>query len=200
MTKRNWIIVSLVLVCTLTLGAWAYGMFSPNPQVAAIQELRSKLDSPDAKKMPREERHKLRAELRKKFEELPEDQRREMMSKGHGDFQAHMQKRMDELFTLPPEKRTAAIDKMIDEGESRQRKRSERGANKTAGNRGQGGGPGGWGRRGGGGPQSENARNERRKRMMANTTPKQRAQFQEFRRLVENRRRERGLPENPRWH
>ena len=200
MTKRNWLIVSLVLFCTLTLGAWAFGMFSPDPRVTAIKELRSKLESPEAKKMSRDERRKIHSEMRKQFEAMPEDQRRALMQEGRGQWQARMQKHMDEFFALPPDKQTAAIDKQIDEMEARRKRREQgRSGNQTAGKDNQRGR--GWGgRRGSGGPQSENARNERRKRMMANTTPEQRAKFQAYRKLVENRRKQRGLPDGGgRW-
>lgn len=54
-----------------------------------------------------------------------------------------------------------------------------------------GGGPPGGGRRGGG---TEESRNERSKRRLDNSTPEQRAQQAEYRRAMEERRKELGLP------
>jgi hypothetical protein len=92
-------------------------------------------------------------------------------------------------FDLSADQRRAALDKQIDEME-RMRKEFEK-------RRGQGGGPrmgppGGFGRGAGGGD-----RNQMRKRMLDNTSPQQRAMFDEYFRDVAQRRKERGLPPLP---
>lgn len=66
------------------------------------------------------------------------------------------------------------------------------GAGGTAGSA----GPGGGGRPGGGPPQSgsEEDRNRWRKSMIDSTTPEQRSRYVEYRRAMEERREQRGLP------
>jgi hypothetical protein len=65
-----------------------------------------------------------------------------------------------------------------------------------AGGTGGSGGPGGGGRPGGGPPQtsSEEDRNRWRKSMIDSTTPEQRSRYVEYRRAMEERREQRGLP------
>jgi len=210
MNKKTWISCSIGLVLLLLLGAWASGMFSPDPQVTEIQSLREKLRAPETEKLPPEERRKLWEAMREKMQALPEDQRREMFQAGRQVFQERMGKRVTEFFALPKEKRMAALDKQIDEMEAWRRQREQqnagRGGNRGNGNATQANGssPRGNASRGrrprGQGPQAELARNQRRKSRLDNTDPKMRAQMREYRRLMEERRRARGLPDmRRRW-
>ena len=208
MNKKTWISCSIGLLLLLLLGAWAAGMFSTDPQVTEIQALRDKLRSPETEKLPPEERRKLWEDMRQKMQTLPEEQRREMFRSGRQMFQERMAKRVDEFFALPKEKRMAALDKQIDEMEAWRRQRERQNAGR--GNRGGGQatqangsrqGNASRGRRSRGqGPQAEQARNQRRKSRLDETDPKMRAQMREYRRLMEQRRRERGLPDmRRRW-
>lgn len=123
-------------------------------------------------------------------------------------------------FALSPEKRQAELDRRIKADEERrkqwQAEREKRDQERAAGSQaggfggrgGQGGGPppgGGGGRGPGGGPGgggppggnrrgSEEARNDRSKRRLDQSTPEQRAQQSEYRRAMEERRTQLGLP------
>jgi len=122
-------------------------------------------------------------------------------------------------FALPPDKRQAELDRRIKADEERrkqwQAERERRDQERSAGGqqpggfagRGgppgggpPGGGPPGGGRGPGGGTPdgnrrgSEEARNERSKRRLDQSTPEQRAQRSEYRRAMEERRTQLGLP------
>lgn len=121
-------------------------------------------------------------------------------------------------FALSPEKRQAELDRRIKADEDRrkqwQAEREKRDQERTAGGqqaggrggpgggppgggpgRGPGGGPGGGGPPGGGRRGgTEEARNERSKRRLDQSTPEQRAQQSEYRRAMEERRTQLGLP------
>ena len=199
MNKKTWISCSVGMVLLLLLGAWAAGMFAPDPQVTEIQSLRDKLSSPETEKLPPEERRKLWEAMRTKIRALPEDQRREMSQQGRRMFQERMAKRVTEFFALPKEKRIAALDKQIDEMEAWRRQRQQQNAGQANGSSRQGNASRGRRPRGQG-PQAELARNQRRKSRLDNTDPRMRAQMREYRRLMEDRRRERGLPDwRRRW-
>lgn len=122
-------------------------------------------------------------------------------------------------FALPPDKRQAELDRRIKADEERRRQwqaeREKRDQDRAAsgqqaggfgGRGGQGGGPPGGGPAAGGGRPgggataggnrrgSEEARNERSKRRLDQSTPEQRAQRSEYRRAMEERRTQLGMP------
>ncbi len=122
-------------------------------------------------------------------------------------------------FALPPDKRQAELDRRIKADEERRRQwqaeREKRDQDRAAsgqqaggfgGRGGQGGGPPGGGPTAGGGRPgggataggnrrgSEEARNERSKRRLDQSTPEQRAQRSEYRRAMEERRTQLGMP------
>lgn len=123
-------------------------------------------------------------------------------------------------FALPPDKRQAELDRRIKADEERrkqwqaerERRDQERasGGQQAGGFAGRGGPPGGGppgggppgggrGPGGGGTPDgnrrgSEEARNERSKRRLDQSTPEQRAQRSEYRRAMEERRTQLGMP------
>ena len=131
------------------------------------------------------------AEYREKVKELPEDQRKSVETETRNQFLVRIEKRIDRVLLLPPGERNAELDKQIDEGDKRRKrwqqereaKQSENnGSSKTTGNN-------RWR------TASTEQRNQWRRQMLAYTTPKQRAKFQEYRRLMNHRRKERGMPE-----
>jgi hypothetical protein len=123
-------------------------------------------------------------------------------------------------FALPPDKRQTELDRRIKADEERrkqwQAEREKRDQQRAAGGQqaggfggrgGRGGGPGGGPPGvgpGGGGPPggnrrgSEEARNDRSKRRLDQSTPEQRAQQTEYRRAKEERRTQLGLPSDGR--
>lgn len=144
-------------------------------------------------------------EIRQKMEALPEHLRPQAEQAGRSMFQSAFRARIDSYFALPPEKRQAEIDRQIDQ-EEMMRKAFEAGRTVASalGGGGQAGGatqagnsaqspanppPGGPG-----GSRSEEERNRWRKSMIDRTTPQERARFTEWRRAMDARREQRGLP------
>lgn len=151
-------------------------------------------------------------EIRQKVESLPEHLRPQVERSGQRMFQSAFRARIDNYFALPPEQRQAEIDRQINQ-EEMMRKAFEAGralfnaaggggqagggqtaaGNQTAAAQNTGGRPPGpgnpsWGSR------SEDERNRWRKSMIDRTSPDDRARYTEWRRAMEERRIERGLP------
>ena len=159
------------------------------------------------------------SQIREKIEALPETMRREAGRQGGNVFRNTMQTRINAYFSLPPDQRQAELDRQIKQ-EELFRKAWE--ASRPAGGGqggpsggvaanggpggggpggggpgGAGGGPGGGGPGFGGGPPrsgSEEDRNRWRKNIIDNTSPEQRARYVEYRRAMEARRDQLGLP------
>jgi hypothetical protein len=164
-------------------------------------------------------------EIRVKIEALPEGKKEQVEDTTRQRMFAHMQQRdrqrMAQFFALPPAERMAALDKEIDEQEARRAQWAKRMAEsqnaapsgaeaKQAGTAGPSSipvppGPGNPPSRGGGRDtfhmRMANMTPERRKEMsrrfLDNSTPEHRAQRTEYIRLVQQRRKERGLADAP---
>jgi hypothetical protein len=108
---------------------------------------------------------------------------------------------MESYFNLPPERRQAELDRRIKAEEQRRQAREEERAKResqrpapAAGSQ-PAGGPGGE-RSGGGRGRSttEEERNARSKRRIDRSSPQERAQRTEYRRAIDERRAQLGLP------
>lgn len=138
-------------------------------------------------------------EIRQKTEALPEHLRERVERNGSDIFRSAFRARIDRYFALPPEQRTAEIDRQINEeetwrkafeaGQAMMRAVGAGGQQGQQGEQGQGSQP--WASR------SEEERNRWRKSMVDRTTPEERARYTEWRRARDARREQRGLPE--RW-
>ena len=190
MKKRN-VLLTVLLVAIAGGLAWAFLPEGPDPQVAKVVELQKQLFSEDSQ-VPREERRKAFGELRQEIEKLSPEQRDQMRRDNPPPFMRRMQDNIVAYFDLPEDQRTAALDEQIDEMEERrkggERRRAERGEGGERGGRGMGR-PGGSGRN-----MDASQRNQRRKRMLDNTSPQQRAMFGEYFKQLAQRRQARGLP------
>jgi hypothetical protein len=147
------------------------------------------------------------ATIRQKVEALPEDLRPQVERGGANMFRSAMRARIDAYFALPPEKRLAELDRQIKQEEMMRKAFETAGAVMGAfgggGNAGRGeggqagaapqqaGGPPGGGPSGG---RTEEDRNRWRKQMIDRTTPEQRARYVEYRRAMDIRREQLGLP------
>lgn len=156
-------------------------------------------------------------QIRQKIEGLPEELRPQVEQGGRGMFRAAMRARIDAYFAVPPEQRQAELDRQIRQ-EELFRKAAEAGTGLASmfggGGRsdrdGGGGSPAtgqdtaqsGAGGQGGGGfmggpPRngSEDDRNKwRKEQIIDRTTPEQRARYVEYRRAMNERRAQLGLP------
>jgi hypothetical protein len=188
MKKRNAVLVGALVIVAAGLG-WAFWPSGPDPQVARVVELQEKLFGGN---LPQADRRKAFEELRQEVEKLTPEQREKLMRDNPPPFARQMQKNIVAYFDLPADQRRAALDKQIDEME-RMRKEFEKRRGERGGPHGaRRGPPGGFG-----GNMSAAQRNEMRKRMLDNTSPQQRAMFDEYFRDLAQRRKERGLPPLP---
>jgi uncharacterized membrane protein YgcG len=160
--------------------------------------------------------------------EMPEEVRRQAGREIGRLFEARERAEVASYFNTPPEQRLAELDRRIKAEEERrkawQAEREARGdtAQGPGGGPGRGGPPGGPGRGGppggggggpgggpgrggppggggpGGRPRSEDARNERSKQRLDATSPGERAQREEYRRAMNERREKLGIPDGRR--
>lgn len=142
-------------------------------------------------------------QIRDKIEALPPNLRQQVERSGGSLFREAFRGRMDEYFTAPPQQRLAVLDRQIDQ-EEMMRKAFEAGRGAMAALGGGGGNAGGSGsgaagdaNRGPRGSRTEEDRNKWRKSMIDRTTPEQRARYVEYRRAMDERREQRGLPAGP---
>ena len=192
MTRSRIIAATVVLAVCLGI-FWAVRHSSASAQIEKIKTLETKLATAD--KLPDTERRALRDQLRTEFQNLPEAEREQLGRERREGFERRMQEHIHEVLQLPPAQRVAAIDKQINDDERRRKEWEQRGKNgKAKGGSGKGGPGKGGGGGGGGRNMSEQARNERRKARLDSTSPQFRAEMVEYRRQMDQRRAERGLP------
>ena len=216
-----WLAVVAGVAVLAVLVAWLFGWisFGTDPRVAEIQKMQEEARAQFAEGGgPRTVVEATAAvtamnTIRAKVEALPPHLRPQVERQGGSVFRTAMRARIDSYFTAPPEKRKAELDRQIDQ-EEMMRKAFEAGRavagmfgggqsggqQASQGGAGQGGAAQGGqqagGSRPGGPPQggSEEDRNRWRKSMIDSTTPEQRARYVEYRRAMDERREQRGLP------
>ncbi|NCA10631.1 hypothetical protein EBR56_02290 [bacterium] len=212
----KWIAAIAILALIAFLVAWLGGWmrFTIDPRVAEIrtlqEEARQKFATNGGPQTLAEatEAVTAMATIRQKTEALPASLRPQVERSGGSVFRSAMRQRIDAYFSLPPEKRQAELDRQIKQ-EEMMRKAFET-AGRVAGffgggppgGGGQGGGPPGTGGQGGGPPggggpppnASQEGVNKWRKQMIDSTTPEQRARYVEYRRAMDQRRNQLGMP------
>jgi hypothetical protein len=216
-----WLAVLAGVAVLAVLVAWFLGWisFGTDPRVAEIQKMQEEARAQFAEGGgPRTVVEATAAvtamnTIRAKVDALPPHLRPQVERQGGSVFRTAMRARIDSYFTAPPEKRKAELDRQIDQ-EEMMRKAFEAGRavagmfgggqsggqQASQGGAGQGGAAQGGqqagGSRPGGPPQggSEDDRNRWRKSMIDSTTPEQRARYVEYRRAMDERREQRGLP------
>lgn len=178
--KKRTIVVAAGLLFFILIGA-AYAYFRTDPVVSEMQQLRDEMmnnrDLPDA------DRRAQWDNFRQRMDSLSDDQRRAVWESGRERFG---RQRMDEFFQLPPAEQKKRLDEMIDRMQVRQQNP----------NASRGGPPGGRGY-GGGRNMTESQRDQRRKEMISRTDPQMRARFDQFRQLLNDRMKERGIQPPP---
>ena len=204
-----WLAVLAGIALLAVLAAWLLGWisFGTDPRVAEIQQMQEEARKQFAEAGgPRTVAEATAAvtamnTIRAKVEALPEHLRPQVERQGSSVFRSAMRARIDAYFAAPPDQRRVELDRQIDQ-EEMMRKAFEAGR-AVAGMLGGGqqaaqggGGQQGSGRPGGGPPQggSEEDRNRWRKSMIDSTTPEQRSRYVEYRRAMDERREQRGLP------
>lgn len=208
-TALRWGGILLTLALLAFLFAWFMGWirFTTDPRVVEIrkmqEEARQKFVATGGPNTLVEATEAVVAmtQIRQKVESLPENLRPQVERSGGSMFRTAMRARIDGYFALPPEKRQAELDRQIKQEEMMRKAFETAGA--IAGAFGGGGGSsnaaaGGSAQtqQGGGAPRSrtEESRNNWRKQMIDRTTPEQRARYVEYRRAMEKRREQLGMP------
>lgn len=208
----KWLAGVALLALLAFLVAWLGGWirFTTDPRVAEIQKLqeeaRQKFVATGGPQTLAEatDAVTMMATIRQKTEALPANLRPQVERSGGSVFRSAMRQRIDAYFALPPAKRQAELDRQIKQ-EEMMRNAFET-ASRVAGFF--GGGPPGGGDRGGqgggqsggppgGGPPtggSQEGVNKWRKQIIDSTTPEQRARYVEYRRAMDQRRKELGMP------
>jgi hypothetical protein len=200
--KAKWLVLALLVLLFSGLGAWAMTS-GEDPQVTKVKELRAQLET-----APDGQRRELWGQMRQEMEKLPEQAREALFEDRRKEWEARESKQMQEFFSKSRTEQIALIDKQINEQEKRRverdRRRAEGQANgKGGGGRGGPGGPGGrggpgaGGGRGGRGATDPAARMDRTKNYLDKTSPESRAQRNEYRRMMDDRRQARGIQGRP---
>lgn len=211
-TALFWAIVVAVLALIGFLVAWLGGWirFTTDPRVAEIlalqQEARATYTANGGPANLADATAAVVAmnSIREKVDALPAHLRPQVEGSGGSMMRDMFRGRIDAYFNAPPAARQAELDRQIAQEEI-MRQAFEAGSSLTGAGRnggagsGQSGGGGSGGQTGGGGggrPRAgaEEDRNRWRKKMIDNTTPLERARYTEYRRAMEERREQRGLP------
>lgn len=201
----KWAVAAAILAVAL-LGGWWMGFFgrSIDPRVVEILAMQEQAvrqfeaSGGPATLAEAEASVEATVAIMEKVRELPGEVREQAESSGRSLFVSTMRANMDRYFATPPEKRQAELDRQIKQSDlMRQAWESSKAAQSLAGGGG-GSGSGGSGQRdGGGGPprsRTEEDRNRWRKNLIDRTSPEQRARYVEYRRAMEKRREELGIP------
>lgn len=151
---------------------WALGLLDgTDPAVANLENERDAAFE-QSQDLSVEQRREQFDNFRQKVESLTPEQQKQFRENTQAVMQRMMMQRMNEFLAKSPEEQKKALDKIIDAMES-------------------GGGP-----RFGGPPANQTADqiSARMKGMLDRTSPEMRSKFSQFRNLMNERRKERGLP------
>lgn len=206
------VVAAMVLIMMPVL--WALGMFSPPKPVTEIRQLVDQQVAEYNRIARGEAPYGSAPSAGDAFRQMgavPREYREQVRQEMDRLWQARERAEMGSYFALAPQQRQAELDRRIKSEEERRRQmqaeREKRDQQRAATGQqaanagarasgpggqtpGGGGGPAGGGQRGG----SDEARLQRSKQRIDQTTPEQRAQQAEYRRAMEVRRKQLGLP------
>ena len=218
--KNIWWAVISVFVVTGIVITWVI-QSAENPEWKEMQQLQEEIrasmqadaeqtnvnDSAESSPETEAEKEKLEelrmekiAEYRDKIESLPEKLQKTARDQMGKMFVSRMQQRVDLVLSLPPDERDEELDKQIDEWDRRiaawdKRREKENEKLRSGGGSGGGnqeadkkktGGRRGWA------SASKEQRDTWRRELLSRTTAEQRAKWHEYRRLMDERRKETG--------
>jgi hypothetical protein len=185
--RRRWK-RSLGLLLLLLLGYGTYRAVRPNPNLRKVKDLQAQFASAEAKNWTPEQRQEKGREMRTAMGQLSESQRQVLADEGRQAFQ----RRLEQYAQMSPTEKARHLDDAINQSEQRRQQMAQRGPG--TGPRPGGGPPGGSGPGGSRGPSTPEEREKRRKERLDRTTPEFRALMDQYRKDMETRRRQRGLP------
>jgi len=182
MNKRRWIIAACGLILT-AIAAWSFGLFGgTDPAIAKLQEIGDQMQD---KNLSDAQRNQLRDDFRQNMRSMTDDQRRAFFDANRDQWTGRIQQRMDEYFAMSKAYQQKRLDEILNrmaQGRNSAQQNTN-GGNRSANNN-----------RGGGRNMSDAQREQRSKERLDRTSPKMRAQFAEFRKQLENRAQQRGVP------
>jgi hypothetical protein len=185
MDRRKAIIGGCVVILLGVACAWAFGLFGgTDPAVAKLQEIG---DQMAGKNLPDVLRNQLRDQFRDQMRSMTDEQRRAFFDTNRDQWQARSQQRMDELFSLPKGEQQKKLDQILKSASQSRNNQRPNGGNQN-------------GTHGSGRSMTEAQREERSKRRLDGTTPKMRAQYAEFHRMLDQRAQQLGVKPPESWH
>ena len=183
MDKRK-AIVGATVILVLVAAAWAFGLFGgTDPAIAKLREIGDQMNDQNLSDAQRDQ---LRGQLRQQMQSLTDDQRRAYFNANRGRWEAQSAERMNQFFAMPKAEQQKRLDEIIN------RMNQPRDSQRQASGRGQNDGRGGR-------SMSEAQREERSKRRLDRSSPKQRAQYTAFRQMLDQRAQQRGIKLDDGW-
>jgi hypothetical protein len=189
--KRRWVRRTGLLVLLLFLAFGLYRAIRPDPNLKKIKQLRQEFTSAEAKNWSPEQRQEKGKQMREAMAKLSTSQREELAAERQKRFEDDLKR----YAAMSPGEKVRHLDDIIDRSEKMRKEFAQRNPN---GQRPPGTGPGTFAA---GGPGSRpgqslshEEREKRRKERLNRTTPEFRTLMDQFRRDMENRRKQRGLP------
>jgi hypothetical protein len=179
---RRRVVVALILLLLIG-GTGAAWYFWPDPHLTAVRQLQKELFGPAGRQLAPDDRRQKFAQLRVEEKMLSDTQREGLRAEG-------MRRRSADLsryFRLPKEEKQKYLDNLIAREDRRRQEWQENGS-----------GPGPRGNRAANGAGTPQERDKRREDALDSLPAAQRAEMSEFRREINARRQELGLPTNGR--
>jgi hypothetical protein len=193
MTKRKTFIGGGIILL-LAGAAWAFGLFGgTDPAIAKLNDLRTQMAD---KNLTDAQRIALRGDFRQQMQSLTDDQRHAFFQAGRAEWEARGRQRMDEFFAMSKADQQKRLDEILNRMLEAQ-KNAQSGGQALSGAQGQpgqnanGNNQSGRGNRAG---MTDEQREERSKRRIENSDPTSRAQFAQFRKALQERAAQRGIP------
>jgi hypothetical protein len=196
-------LIALAILLLLGSSVYAWRSYSNKAKVRDLLTKTAEMMGSGPGGPPSPEGRERFREIREEVKALPESYQQAFNQSRDRMFQSQMEKRLDDFFKLSPAERTKELDKRIAESERRRKEREARQNNQQArasggppgggGPNGGNGAPGGgrWGGPGGGGP---GGRGGGLSGSLDRSTPEMRAKHAAYRRAMDQRRAQVGLP------
>ena len=188
MGRKNRSTLVILGIATVVAVTWGLSLFGSrvDPEVQQLQQLRDSMFS-KRDQMSGEDRRAAWNNIRQQVEGLSDEQRQEFVADGREQIMVYLHERMDTFFVLPPQEQRRRIDERVAQIIER-RQNPDRGGSRGGGQgrdigRGENNHHPGGHQRG----RTEAQRDEHRKRRLDRIDPRLRAQFTEYRRLLNER-------------
>ena len=189
--ENRWLtrsLIAAILVVACLLGFGGVQRWRAARQVAKVQKLQQELFA-NGQQLPSEQRRAKFDELRQATAGLSDAQRRALAE----PMRQRREEEMKQYFEMPKAEKVKFLDQMIDRQEQARRQRQQQPGGGGGGPPGFGGGPGG-GRPPSGALGNGSGSDDRRRSRLDQSSPEQRARMDQFRKDLDQRRSQRGLP------